>query len=121
MMHFDEGALVGVLTTQPIDRVLDYKAPEGGVMLGAFVEVPLGPRKVIGVVWGKGKGDYDYNKIRAIIRVLCYVLRPAPRAWVIHRPCAKSTGLERVNRIAPQMPAPRSWRSCGTTAAFRLR
>ena len=69
-MFFHEGDLVGVLTAQPIDRVLDYKAPEGGVMLGAFVEVPLGPRKVLGVVWSKGAGDYDYSKIRSIIRVL---------------------------------------------------
>ncbi|MEO0378786.1 MAG: primosomal protein N' [Pseudomonadota bacterium] len=67
---FDEGALVAVLTTQPLDRALDYKAPEGGCHLGAFVEVPLGPRKVLGVVWGPGKGDYDYAKIRSVLRVL---------------------------------------------------
>ena len=67
---FDEGDLVGVLTAQPLDRVLDYKAPEGGCMIGAFVEVPLGPRKVLGVVWGPGKGDYDISKIRPVIRVL---------------------------------------------------
>ena len=67
---FDEGALVGVLTTQPLDRALDYKAPEGGCHLGAFVEVPLGPRKVLGVVWGPGKGDYDYAKVRSVLRVL---------------------------------------------------
>jgi hypothetical protein len=52
--YFDEGALIGVLTAEPLDRMLDYKAPEGGCHLGAFVEVPLGPRKVIGVVWGAG-------------------------------------------------------------------
>ena len=69
-MFFDEGALVAVLTTQPLDRALDYKAPEGGCHLGAFVEVPLGPRKVIGVVWGKGAGDFDYNKVRSVIRVM---------------------------------------------------
>lgn len=69
-MFFDEGELVAVLTTQPLDRALDYKAPEGGCHLGAFVEVPLGPRKVIGVVWGKGAGDFDYNKVRSVIRVL---------------------------------------------------
>lgn len=69
-MFFDEGALVAVLTTQPLDRPLDYKAPEGGCLLGAFVEVPLGPRKVIGVVWGPGQGDYDYSKVRSVIRVL---------------------------------------------------
>ena len=67
---FDEGTLVGVLTTQPLGRALDYKAPEGGCHPGAFVEVPLGPRKVIGVVWGPGQGDYDYAKIRSVIRVL---------------------------------------------------
>ncbi|MEP1765371.1 MAG: primosomal protein N' [Sulfitobacter sp.] len=69
-MYFEEGALVAVLTTQPLDRALDYKAPEGGCHLGAFVEVPLGPRKVIGVVWGKGAGDFDYNKVRSVMRVL---------------------------------------------------
>ncbi len=67
---FDEGELVGVLTTQPLDRTLDYKAPEGGCMTGAFVEVPLGPRKVLGVVWGPGQGDFDRSKIRSVIRVL---------------------------------------------------
>ncbi|MEX0350457.1 MAG: primosomal protein N' [Paracoccaceae bacterium] len=67
---FDEGALVAVLTAQPLDRLLDYKAPKGGCFQGAFVEVPLGPRKVLGVVWGPGKGDYDRSKIRSVIRVL---------------------------------------------------
>lgn len=67
---FDAGTLVGVLTTQPLDRVLDYRAPEGGCHLGAFVEVPLGPRKVLGVVWGAGQGGYDLSKIRTVIRVL---------------------------------------------------
>ena len=64
--NFTDGELVSVLTTQPIDRLLDYKAPKEGVKLGSFVEVPLGPRKVIGVVWCEGKGNYDKNKIRTI-------------------------------------------------------
>ncbi|WP_164659732.1 primosomal protein N' [Tropicibacter sp. Alg240-R139] len=67
---FDQGDLVAVLTTQPLDRLLDYKAPEGGCFRGAFVEVPLGPRKVMGVVWGPGQGDFDRSKIRSVIRVL---------------------------------------------------
>ena len=67
---YHAGDLVSVLTTQPLGRALDYKAPEGGCHLGAFVEVPLGPRKVLGVVWGKGAGDYEYSKIRSVIRVL---------------------------------------------------
>ena len=67
---FHEGELVGVLTTQPLDRLLDYKAPEGGCWLGAFVELPLGPRKVLGVVWGAGQGNFDPAKIRSVNRVL---------------------------------------------------
>ncbi len=67
---FDEGARVAVLTTQPIDCMLDYRAPEGGCWQGAFVEVPLGPRRVLGVVWGSGMGGFDAKKLRAVIRVL---------------------------------------------------
>lgn len=67
---YDHGDLIAVLSTQPLGRALDYRAPEGGCHLGAFVEVPLGPRKVLGVVWGPGRGDYDLSKIRSIIRVL---------------------------------------------------
>ena len=68
--YFDTGELIAVLTTQPLDRTLDYRAPEGGCHLGAFVEVPLGPRKVLGVVWGRGRGDFDLSKVRAVLRVL---------------------------------------------------
>lgn len=68
--YFDEGAEVAVLTTQPLDRLLSYAAPEGGCFPGAFVEVPLGPRKVLGVVWGPGQGEVPRDKLRAVIRVL---------------------------------------------------
>jgi primosomal protein N' (replication factor Y) len=67
---FDEGARVAVLTTQPLDRLLTYRAPEGGCWQGAYVEVPLGPRKVMGTVWGPGETGFDAAKLRAIIRVL---------------------------------------------------
>ncbi|MBC6436634.1 MAG: primosomal protein N' [Rhodobacteraceae bacterium] len=68
--YFAEGTLIGVLTTEPLDRVLDYKAPAGGCKPGAFVQVPLGPRKVPGVVWGPGRGDWDASKLRTVRRVL---------------------------------------------------
>ncbi|MCK0168019.1 primosomal protein N' [Jannaschia sp. S6380] len=64
------GAPVAVLTTQPLDRALDYRAPEGGVTDGAFVEVPLGPRLVLGVVWGEAAGDWPVEKLRRVARVL---------------------------------------------------
>ncbi|MAM63086.1 primosomal protein N' [Maritimibacter sp. UBA3975] len=67
---FDEGARVAVLTTQPLDRLLTYRAPEGGCWEGAFVEAPLGPRRVMGVVWGPGEQGFDASKLRALVRVL---------------------------------------------------
>lgn len=67
---FHQGDRVAVLTAQPLDRLLDYRAPEGGCFRGAFVEVPLGPRKVLGVIWGNGGGDFDSAKLRSVIRVL---------------------------------------------------
>ncbi len=67
---FKSGQPLSVLTTQPLDRMLDYRAPEGGAVIGDFVEVPLGPRKVLGVVWGPATGDYPVNKLRAVLRVL---------------------------------------------------
>ena len=80
---FQDGALVGVLTAEPIDRVLDYKAPEGGVSTGDFVTVPLGPRKVVGVVWGPGEGSFDPAKIRRISGVLdAPPMRPEMREFL---------------------------------------
>ena len=67
---FPAGHAVAVLTTQPLGRTLDYRAPEGGCHSGAFVEVPLGPRRVLGVVWGPAAGDYDPDKLRHVYRVL---------------------------------------------------
>ncbi|MBB1491146.1 MULTISPECIES: primosomal protein N' [unclassified Paracoccus (in: a-proteobacteria)] len=67
--HFPERARIGVLTTEPVGR-LDYLSPEGGVLLGQLVVVPLGPRRVLGVVWGKGMGDFDAAKLRPVARLV---------------------------------------------------
>ncbi len=69
-VFFETGSRVAVLTTQPLDRVLTYRAPEGGCWQGAFVEVPLGPRKVLGVVWGPGETGFDASRLRGVSRVL---------------------------------------------------
>ncbi len=68
--HFAAGTRVAVLTAEPIGKPLDYLAPEGGCFPGAFVEVPLGPRRVPGVVWGAGEGGFDAARLRAVARVL---------------------------------------------------
>ncbi|HHW33258.1 MAG TPA: primosomal protein N' [Paracoccus solventivorans] len=67
--HFPQGARIGVLTTEPVG-LLDYLAPEGGVALGQPVVAPLGPRRVLGVVWGKGEGGFDAAKLRPIARLI---------------------------------------------------
>ncbi|MEO0938725.1 MAG: primosomal protein N' [Pseudomonadota bacterium] len=102
---FNEGDLVAVLTTQPLDRLLDYKAPEGGCHLGAFVEVPLGPRKVIGVAWGPGKGDYDRSKIRSMIRVLdAPPMRAELRAFLLEAARYTLTPMPAMLRLATRAP-----------------
>ncbi len=102
---FETGQLVGVLTTQPLGRVLDYKAPEGGCHLGAFVEVPLGPRKVLGVVWGAGAGDYHLSKIRSVIRVLdAAPMREELQAFIAKAADYTLTPLPAMLRLATRAP-----------------
>ena len=102
---FPAGTLIGVLTTQPLDRVLDYKAPEGGCWLGAFIEVPLGPRKVLGVVWGPGRGDWDIAKVRAAIRVLeAAPMRAELRAFIEKAAAYTLTSLPAMLRLATRVP-----------------
>ena len=103
--YFDEGALVAVLTTQPLDQTLDYKAPEGGVLRGAFVEVPLGPRKVIGVVWGAGIGGFDLKKARSIVRVLDVApMREEMRAFLEKCGAYTLTSMPQMLRLATRAP-----------------
>ncbi len=103
--HFDAGDLVGVLTTQPLDRLLDYKAPAGGCFLGALVEVPLGPRKVLGVVWAKGQGGFDPKKIRTISRVLDVApMRPEMHEFLRRVADYTLTPLSAMLRLATRAP-----------------
>ena len=67
---FGAGTRVAVLVPAPVNGPLDYRAPEGGVSTGDFVEVPLGPRKLPGVVWGPGTGEVPASRLRAVLRVL---------------------------------------------------
>jgi len=102
---FEQGRLVAVLTTQPLDRFLDYRAPEGGVLTGALVVVPLGPRKVFGVVWGPGEGSFDPSKIRAIDRLIDLPpMTPSMRACLEKVAAYTLSPLEGVLRMAMRMP-----------------
>jgi primosomal protein N' (replication factor Y) len=103
--HFEEGSRVGVLTAEPLDRVLDYRAPEGGCWLGAFVEVPLGPRKVLGVVWGEGAGDFDAAKLRSVSRVLDVApMRTEMRDFLTRAGAYTLTPMSQMLRLATRAP-----------------
>ncbi|MCV2871742.1 primosomal protein N' [Defluviimonas sp. WL0050] len=102
---FDEGALVSVLTTEPLGKALDYRAPEGGCFLGAFVEVPLGPRRVMGVVWGVGEGGYDLAKVRPVTRVLdAAPMGDAMRAFLFRAADYTLTPMPAMLRLATRAP-----------------
>ena len=102
---FDQGELVAVLTTQPLDMPLDYYAPQGGCRLGAFVTVPLGPRIVIGVVWGKGEGGYEASKIRTIHNVIDVApMREELRSFLIKASAYTLTPLSAMLRLATRAP-----------------
>ncbi|WP_107496322.1 primosomal protein N' [Thalassobius sp. I31.1] len=102
---FQEGQLISVLTAEPIDRFLDYKAPEGGCFAGAYLEVPLGPRKVLGVVWGAGEGRFDPAKIRAASRVMDVApMREEMRDFLIRAGQYTLTPLSQMLRLATRAP-----------------
>lgn len=102
---FEAGTRIGVLTTQPLDRILDYKAPEGGCWLGAFVEVPLGPRKVLGVVWHAGEGGFAESKLRSANRVLDVApMRHELRSFLERAGAYTLTPLSAMLRLATRAP-----------------
>ena len=68
--RFPQGTPVGVLIPRPPGRMLDYLAPDGGCVAGDLVEVPLGPTRALGCVWGEAEGGLERARLRAIGRVL---------------------------------------------------
>ena len=102
---YDHETAVAVLTTQPLDRALDYRAPEGGAWLGALVEVPLGPRRVLGVVWGPGESDLPLSKLRPVARVLdAAPLRAELRGFLERAADYTLTPLPAMLRLATRAP-----------------
>ena len=80
---FAPGARVGVLLPLPLVGVYDYLVPaglalaRGALAPGDFVRVPLGSRRVVGVVWGAGGGDVAPEKLRAVAERLAVMPLPA--------------------------------------------
>src|SRR5579862_3542816 len=58
---------VSVLLPLPLAGAYDYRVPSGiNVTPGDFVAVPLGRRKLAGVVWGAASGEVAATKIKSI-------------------------------------------------------
>ena len=104
-MEFAEGERVAVLTVEPLDRLLDYRAPDGGCAVGQLVEVPLGPRRVLGLVWGPGDGDFDLAKLRSILRVYDAVpMRAEMREFLTRVAAYTLTPMSLMLRLATRSP-----------------
>ncbi len=102
---FAEGEPAGVLTTEPLGKTLDYLAPPGGCALGAFVEVPLGPRRVLGVVWGEADGRFPRERLRAMARVLdAAPMREEMREFLIRAADYTLTPMPAMLRLATRSP-----------------
>ncbi len=105
LRFFPAGAAVAVLTAEGLDRLLDYRAPTAGAREGELVEVPLGPRRVLGLVWGDAQGDVDEAKLRDIVRGLdAPPLAAAMRAFLARAADYTLTPLSVMLRLATRAP-----------------
>lgn len=70
----NKGRLVSVLLPLPFAAPYTYRLLEdegqGSVLPGAYVEVPLGSRKVIGVIWDAEPDEVEEKKLKDVIRVM---------------------------------------------------
>ena len=105
MRVFAPGEAVAVVTADGLDRLLDYRAPDGGARPGDLVEVPLGPRRVLGLVWGEGQGGFDVAKLRDVTRILdAPPLQPAMRGFLARAAEYTLTPLPVMLRLATRAP-----------------
>jgi primosomal protein N' (replication factor Y) len=81
---YGPGARIAVLVPLPLAGTYDYRVADGmEVGVGDFVEVPLGRRQIVGVVWGPGGGDVDAGRLRDLsARLPAPPLPEASRAFV---------------------------------------
>lgn len=99
------GTPVSVMTPDMPLRALDYLAPETGCATGSFVEVPLGPRRVIGVVWGPGQGGFDLARMKHVSRVIdAPPMQDGLRAFLSRAADYTLTPLPAMLRLATRVP-----------------
>ena len=114
------GNAVSVLLPLPLIAPYDYLVPENmEVEPGSYVEVPLGARRVTGVVWGPARGDVDPQKLREISTLID--LPPMPENlrrfvdWVSGYTLARLGSVLRMT-----MSVPRALEPPKVTTVYRL-
>ena len=69
--RYPSGERVSVLLPLPLAGAYDYRVAEGMELApGDFVEVPLGRRRTLGVVWGPGAGSVAASKLKNVSKRL---------------------------------------------------
>jgi primosomal protein N' (replication factor Y) (superfamily II helicase) len=76
-MHSDSASFAEVLLPLAFDTAYTYTVPEGMVLqAGSYVEVPLGPRTYIGVVWDLRLASPTNMKLRDVAQVFDMIPMP---------------------------------------------
>ena len=99
---------IPVLVPLPLDGPFDYLAPDGGLPPpGSFVQVPFGPRELIGVVWDRpGPRRADRDRLRPLGPAFLAPPMPGPvRRLVEHVAEQTLAPLGSVVRMAMSVPA----------------
>ena len=60
----------GIIFTNPKIPILDYKTNDVEIGVGSLVEVPLGNRVVLGVVWRDGAPEFKPEDLKSILKVV---------------------------------------------------
>ncbi len=69
-MNSDSAQFADVLLPLALDKAYSYRVPQGLALVeGSYVEVPLGPRSLIGVVWALRPAAATNMKMRDVTRV----------------------------------------------------
>ena len=116
----DTSTAVSVLLPLPLVAPYDYLVPaEMEVEPGSYVEVPLGARRVTGVVWGAAHGDVDEQKLREISVLID--LPPMPQNLRLFVDWVAGYTLSRLGSVLRMtMSVPRALEPPRVTTVYRL-
>lgn len=119
---FDERVAVALALPVPVYRSFDYAVPPALVArvgIGRRAIVPLGARRVVGVIVGPASGEVDEGSLRAIERVIDERPAIAPGLLAVLREEARAVLCPLGIALASALPsgsAPRPRRALGVTA-----